>query len=98
MPLALPRRSFLLGLTASLAAPAVVRAGSLDLVRGLILPRGYGIGDIVTIRMITREAVRLFKDSNFFITHISCQYEPVFARESARLGTTLRLRNGPLDG
>jgi hypothetical protein len=42
--------------------------------------------------MITREAVRLFKNSNLFIMNMDTQYDPAFAVDGAKIGNTLRIR------
>jgi hypothetical protein len=42
--------------------------------------------------MITREAVRLFKNSNAFIGNIDSQYDDQFAKTGAKIGTQLRIR------
>ena len=47
---------------------------------------------ILTINMITREAVRLFKNSNLFIQNIDTQYDSAFAVDGAKIGTALRIR------
>lgn len=47
---------------------------------------------ILTINMITREAVRLWKNSNEFIQHIDQQYDDQFAKTGAKIGTTCRIR------
>lgn len=47
---------------------------------------------LLTISMITREAVRNFKNSNKFIEHINSQYDSEFAHEGAKIGQTLRIR------
>src|ERR1700728_3467692 len=47
---------------------------------------------ILTINMITREAVRLWKNSNEFIQHIDQQYDNQFAKTGAKIGTTCRIR------
>lgn len=47
---------------------------------------------LLTIDMITREAVRLFKNSNMFIMNIDTQYDPAFAVDGAKIGTALRIR------
>lgn len=47
---------------------------------------------ILTINMITREAVRLWKNTNAFIQHIDQQYDDSFAKTGAKIGTTLRIR------
>ncbi|MES1989053.1 MAG: P22 phage major capsid protein family protein [Pseudomonadota bacterium] len=47
---------------------------------------------LLTIDMITREAVRLFKNSNLFIMNMDTQYDPQFAIDGAKIGSTLRIR------
>jgi len=47
---------------------------------------------LLTISMITREAVRLWKNSNEFIQNIDSQYDDQYARTGAKIGTTLRIR------
>ena len=47
---------------------------------------------LLTINMITREAVRLWKNSNAFIKHVDMQYDDNFARTGAKIGTSLRIR------
>ncbi len=47
---------------------------------------------LLTISMITAEAVRLFKNSNLFIMNIDTQYDPAFAIDGAKIGSTLRIR------
>lgn len=47
---------------------------------------------LLTISMITREAVRLFKNSNLFIQNIDTQYDSAFARDGAKIGSTLKIR------
>ena len=47
---------------------------------------------LLTINMITREAVRLWKNSNEFIQHIDQQYDDQFAKTGAKIGTALRIR------
>ena len=47
---------------------------------------------ILTINMITREAVRLWKNSNAFIQNIDTQYDDSFAKTGAKIGTSLRIR------
>lgn len=46
----------------------------------------------LTIDMITKEAVRLFKNSNLFIKNIDTQYDKQFAIDGAKIGDTLRIR------
>jgi hypothetical protein len=59
---------------------------------------------LLNINMITREAVRLFRNSNWFMRTIGRQHDDEFARSGAKIGQQLRirlpndyiLRNGPL--
>lgn len=47
---------------------------------------------LLTINMITREAVRLWKNSNEFIRLIDQQYDDQYARTGAKIGSALRVR------
>lgn len=47
---------------------------------------------LLTINMITREAVRLWRNSNEFIRNIDTQYDDSYAKSGAKIGTTLRIR------
>lgn len=47
---------------------------------------------LLTIDMITKEAVRLFKNSNLFIMNMDTQYDSAFAVDGAKIGSTLRIR------
>ena len=47
---------------------------------------------ILTINMITREALRLWKNSNAFIQNVTRQYDDQFAQTGAKIGATLRIR------
>lgn len=47
---------------------------------------------LLTINMITREAVRLWRNTNAFIKHIDMQYDDSFAKGGAKIGTALRIR------
>lgn len=47
---------------------------------------------LLTIDMITAEAVRMFKNSNLFIMNMDTQYDPAFAIDGAKIGNTLRIR------
>lgn len=47
---------------------------------------------LLTIDMITAEAVRLFKNSNLFIMNMDTQYDGSFAVDGAKIGQTLRIR------
>lgn len=47
---------------------------------------------LLTINMITREAVRLWKNSNAFLQNVDMQYDDSFVVEGAKIGTALRIR------
>lgn len=47
---------------------------------------------LLTINMITREAVRLWKNTNSFLQHIDTQYDDQFAVTGAKIGQSLRIR------
>lgn len=47
---------------------------------------------LLTIDMITAEAVRLFKNSNLFVMNMDTQYDPAFAVDGAKIGSSLRIR------
>lgn len=47
---------------------------------------------ILTIDMITKAAVSLFKNSNMFIQNLNTQYDDQFAVDGAKIGDTLRIR------
>lgn len=47
---------------------------------------------LLTIDMITRMAVSLWKNSNLFVQNIDTQYDDQFARTGAKIGTSLRIR------
>lgn len=47
---------------------------------------------LLTINDITREALRLFRNSNAFIQNVDMQYDSSFAVNGAKIGTQLRIR------
>lgn len=47
---------------------------------------------ILTINQITREAIRLWRNSNAFLQNIDRQYDDQFSKSGAKIGTTLRIR------
>lgn len=51
---------------------------------------------LLTIDMVTREAVVLFKNTNAFMQNLTTQYDSSFGVEGAKIGSTLRIRL-PLD-
>lgn len=48
--------------------------------------------ELLTIDMITREAIMLFRNSNAFIQNIEKQYDDQYARSGAKIGNSLRIR------
>lgn len=48
--------------------------------------------DLLTIDMITREAIRLWKNTNAFLQEIDNQYDDQFAQTGAKIGDSLRIR------
>jgi hypothetical protein len=112
--LAIPsRRGFLAGLAGLfVCAPAIVRASSIMPVKALSLVQEGPViaypmlgvkpewaNSLLTISMITREAIKLFENSNEFIRNIDRQYdEEFFASDasngyqwSAKIGNTIRV-------
>lgn len=65
------RRGFITGLVALAAAPAIVRAGSL---MRLPAARVLRPNTLMTIDMITRDAVRRFRDCNELMLQVEAQY------------------------
>jgi hypothetical protein len=47
---------------------------------------------LLTINMITREALRLWKNSNAFLQNVDMQYDESFAVTGAKVGQALRIR------
>lgn len=47
---------------------------------------------LITIDMVTREAIMLFRNSNAFIQNLDRQYDDQFARDGAKIGSNLRIR------
>lgn len=92
----LRRRSFVTGLVALVAAPAVVKAASLMKVaptEKLLTLDDYAL----TMQQITREAVRRFRDCNPFMQAMDAQYERSFLGDDqqwggAKIGSQLRIR------
>lgn len=86
----LSRRRVFAGLGALVAAPAIVHVSALMPLRGVPL---YARGNqLLTMEMITREAVRLFASSNAFLQNLDEQYSDEFGIAGAKIGTTLRIR------
>jgi hypothetical protein len=47
---------------------------------------------LLTISMITREAIRLWKNTNAFLQNIDTQYDDSFAKSGAKIGSALKIR------
>ena len=47
---------------------------------------------LLTLGMLTREAIRLWKNSNAFIQNVDMQYDDSFAVSGAKIGSSLRIR------
>jgi hypothetical protein len=47
---------------------------------------------LLTINMITREILRVYKNTNAFLREIEKQYDDSFAQKGAKIGSTLRIR------
>ena len=47
---------------------------------------------LITINMVTRMAVRIFKNTNRFLKSINTQYSDMFAIDGAKVGDTVRIR------
>lgn len=47
---------------------------------------------LLTPSMITKEALRIFKNTNLFLRNIDTQYDDSFAKSGAKIGDTLRIR------
>lgn len=103
----LSRRGFLGSLLAVVSAPAIVRVESLMALPAparIIAPEPVlwvfdtstklwsSHNNLLSIRQITCEAVRLFKDSNTFIQAIDKQYDQEFAADQAQIGAQLFIR------
>lgn len=89
------RRGFLQGLASLFAAPAIVRIEALMPV--IVVPPAPALivpnyNTLLTINMITREATRLFRNSNWFIRTIGQQFDEEFASTGYRVREQLRLK------
>ena len=47
---------------------------------------------LLTIDMITRKALEIFENNLVLTRNINCQYDDSFAKEGAKIGSTLRIR------
>lgn len=53
----------------------------------------YGMANnLLTINMITMEAIRLWKNTNAFLQNVDTQYDDQFAQTGAKIGASLRIR------
>lgn len=98
------RRGFLRGILAAGMAPAFVRIGSLMPVKGVIVPTTEevlaitgatvkGGNTLLTLDMITREALRLAHEKMTFIGTINKQYEHQFNEfNKSKKGDTIIVR------
>lgn len=57
-----------------------------------ILLGSYGANDLRTIDQITREAIRLFRNSNWFLRTVGREFDAEFAATGRRIGDQLRIR------
>ncbi|OAJ69037.1 P22 phage major capsid protein family protein [Gluconobacter cerinus] len=48
--------------------------------------------NLLTIKMITREALRLYRNSNSFLKNVDTQYDSSFAKTGAKIGNNLNIR------
>jgi hypothetical protein len=81
MTLELPRRKFLIGLASLIVAPAIVRVESLMPVSNRIIAPVIlepNLNSLLSIREITIEAIKLFKNSNIFLEKIDREYDARF--------------------
>lgn len=80
------RRSFIGGLAALVAAPAIVKAASLMPVRSIPLVAVDRGNTYLSINEFTREAVRLFQETNLFLENIDRQYDELHRTGERREG------------
>lgn len=98
------RRGFLAGILAALATPAIIKTAGLlmPIKPALIVPElvvfgeqsveayGFAPRALLTIDMITREAVKTWKHSNAFLRMVDAQYGDMFA--AAQAGDVVRIK------
>lgn len=102
------RRGFLFGLSAALAAPAIIRTPGLlmpvkpqlKLPEEYILTQGETVAyaascanGYINLQMIIRESIRLWRNSNAFIRDIDAQYTDMFAQLNKAISHTYIIRN-----
>lgn len=87
------RRGFLRSLGAVLAAPALAPVTAKIVA---MLPEPAVAWEqrnrLLTIDMITREAIKLFRNSNAFLKNIDRQFEEEFSKSGPRISAQLRIR------
>ncbi len=101
------RRSFLRGFGALLAAPAIVQVANLmpirapqlvtktEIINQVLINSGISVSrsnSLLTLDMITREAVQLFTQNNAFLQSMNKQWNSEFEFVQPRLGNTVRIR------
>lgn len=83
------RRSLFRGLGAILAAPAVAKVASLIPPVEAVRMRSL---DYLKAQHITRDAIRLWSQSNSFLYIVNNQFDEEFGKSGAKVGSTLRIR------
>ena len=83
------RRSLFKALGAAFAAPAVVKVTAFIPLLEAARVRSV---NYLTLQQITGEPVKLFVNSNAFLSNIDDQYAAMFAEPDAKIGSTLRIR------
>ena len=87
------RRGFLKAILAAGVAPAFVGSGILMPVKALVMPTDEEVLDVVagqgntllTIGMITREAMRILHENRSFVGTINRQFDEAFTGETMRI-------------
>ena len=101
------RRGFLAGLVGVIAAPAVVSITNIMPVSAafaalrtraqivedaLAADVQYCANSLLISNEITRDAVRLFWNSNKFLREFDSQWVNMFSKQNVKIGTTIRIR------
>lgn len=91
---AIVRVESLMPMRAEIIHPTIEILGNFGLEVGDIvsMTSANGGNTYLTVQSITREAVRLWTNSNAFIKSIDDQYDKEFAADQAQIGSTLRIR------
>lgn len=85
----LSRRGFFGGAVGLVAAPAIIRVAKLMPVRRVPMT---GEMSLLYKNDMLREFTKLFKSANVFMERLGTLYDDSFAREEAKIGTSLRIR------